>query len=94
MEADAPVNLKNNNGWNSLVEAISFGSREIITEMLKASRKQARAQLSAQKPHLFKVLNEIRDFSIEFKWVFHSWSKFLRKDRKCVKNCYAFFVSL
>lgn len=28
-KADAPVNIKNNNGWSSLVESISYGSREI-----------------------------------------------------------------
>ena len=79
LEADAPVNIKNNSGWSPLVEAISYGSRGTITEMLRASRRQARGALSDRKPHLFKMLNELKDFYIEFKWVFHSWIPFLSK---------------
>lgn len=48
-------------------------------EILKASRKQARAALSARKPHLFKMLTDLQDFYIEFKWVFQSWIPFLSK---------------
>lgn len=88
LEANSSVNQRNNNGWSSLVEAISYGSRDtsnqiclandlfLVMEMLKASRRQAGAALSARKPHLLKMLNELRDFYIEFKWVFQSWSAF------------------
>lgn len=95
LEADAPVNLKNNNGWSPLVEAISYGSRDtskyltvdnititcLVTEMLKSSRKQARGQLSARKPHLLKMLNGLQDFCVEFKWTFQSWSQSIFKKR-------------
>jgi ankyrin repeat protein len=37
LEAGAPVKIKNNNGWNSLVEAISYGSRDISKFTLKVS---------------------------------------------------------
>lgn len=36
LESDAPVNVKNNNGWSSLVEAISFGSREISKSIIRS----------------------------------------------------------
>lgn len=39
------------------------------------ARRQAEDALADRKPHLIRMLNEIDDFYLEFKWDFHSWSE-------------------
>ncbi|KAI6197352.1 hypothetical protein M3Y94_01214000 [Aphelenchoides besseyi] len=79
LDAGASVRVKNNDGWSPMVEAVSYGDREIITVMLKHARSQAQESLSQRKPHLIKMLNEVDDFYLEFKWNFHSWVPLLSR---------------
>ncbi|PAV63952.1 hypothetical protein WR25_18784 [Diploscapter pachys] len=76
---NAPVKIKNCNGWNCLSEAVSYGDRQIITEMLRKLKSQARANLAAKRPGLIKMLNQIGDFYLEFKWDFQSWIPLLSR---------------
>ena len=50
--------------------------------MLKKMKSQARASLAAKRPGLIKMLNQIGDFYLEFKWDFQSWSESRNKNRK------------
>ncbi|KAI6218180.1 Ankyrin repeat-containing protein [Aphelenchoides fujianensis] len=79
LEAGASVRAKNNDGWSPMVEAISYGDRQTITEMLKMARRQAEDALAERKPHLIRMLNEIDDFYLEFRWDFHSWIPLLSR---------------
>ncbi|CAD6190260.1 unnamed protein product [Caenorhabditis auriculariae] len=76
---NAPVRTKNVDGWNPLMEAISYGDRQIITEMLRKLKSQTREHLSQRKPHLLKVFKELGDFYLEVKWDFQSWIPLLSR---------------
>lgn len=76
---NAPVKTKNNEGWNSLMEAVSYGDRQIITTMLRKLKAQSRESMTSRKPHLLKMLSDFGDFYLELKWDFHSWIPLLSK---------------
>uniref|UniRef100_A0AC35U868 ANK_REP_REGION domain-containing protein n=1 Tax=Rhabditophanes sp. KR3021 TaxID=114890 RepID=A0AC35U868_9BILA len=76
---NAPVKVKNCDGWNCLQEAISYGDRQIITSMLRKLKDQSKEKMSMSKPNLCKVLEELDDFYLEFKWNFNSWIPFVSK---------------
>lgn len=76
---NAPVKVKNAEGWNCLMEAVSYGDRQIITTMLRNLKAQSRESLTSRKPHLLKMLSELGDFYLELKWDFHSWIPLLSK---------------
>uniref|UniRef100_A0A0R3S6W9 ANK_REP_REGION domain-containing protein n=1 Tax=Elaeophora elaphi TaxID=1147741 RepID=A0A0R3S6W9_9BILA len=76
---NAPVKSKNRDGWNSLMEAVSYGDRRIITAMLLKLKAQSRENMAARKPHLLKMLSEIGDFYLELRWDFQSWIPLLTK---------------
>ncbi|KAL3994333.1 GPCR-chaperone family protein [Acanthocheilonema viteae] len=76
---NAPVKSKNRDGWNSLMEAVSYGDRQIITAMLRKLKAQSRENMAARKPHLLKMLSEFDDFYLELKWDFQSWLPLLTK---------------
>ncbi|EFO21513.1 hypothetical protein LOAG_06976 [Loa loa] len=76
---NAPVKSKNKDGWNSLMEAVSYGDRQIITAMLRKLKAQSRENMAARKPHLLKMLSEFGDFYLELRWDFQSWLPLLTK---------------
>ncbi|MFH4978411.1 hypothetical protein AB6A40_005120 [Gnathostoma spinigerum] len=76
---NAPVKIKNGEGWNCLMEAVSYGDRQIITSMLRKLKSQAREDMLARKPHLLKVLADFGDFELDVRWDFHSWIPLLSK---------------
>ncbi|XGW10890.1 hypothetical protein V3C99_012414 [Haemonchus contortus] len=76
---NAPVKVKNCDGWNPLMEAVSYGDRQIITEMLRKLKAQSRMGLSSRKAHLIKMLEDIGDFYLELKWDFQSWIPLLSR---------------
>ncbi|VDK44507.1 unnamed protein product [Anisakis simplex] len=76
---NAPVKVKNKEGWNSLMEAVSYGDRQIITTMLRKLKAQSRESMTARKPHLLKMLSELGDFYLELRWDFHSWIPLLSR---------------
>uniref|UniRef100_A0A1I7XT45 ANK_REP_REGION domain-containing protein n=1 Tax=Heterorhabditis bacteriophora TaxID=37862 RepID=A0A1I7XT45_HETBA len=75
---NAPVKVKNSDGWNPLMEAVSYGDRQIITEMLRKMKSQSRYGMS-RKPHLVKMLEDLGDFYLELKWDFQSWIPLLSR---------------
>ncbi|VDM21604.1 unnamed protein product [Wuchereria bancrofti] len=76
---NAPVKSKNKDGWNSLMEAVSYGDRQIITAMLRKLKAQSRENMAARKPHLLEMLSEFGDFYMELRWDFQSWLPLLTK---------------
>ncbi|OZC11951.1 ankyrin repeat domain-containing protein 13C family protein [Onchocerca flexuosa] len=76
---NAPVKSKNRDGWNSLMEAVSYGDRQIIAVMLRKLKAQSRESVIARKPHLLKMLSEFGDFYLELRWDFQSWLPLLTK---------------
>ncbi|VIO92987.1 conserved hypothetical protein,hypothetical protein [Brugia malayi] len=76
---NASVKSKNKDGWNSLMEAVSYGDRQIITAMLRKLKAQSRENMAARKPHLLKMLSEFGDFYMELRWDFQSWLPLLTK---------------
>ncbi|KJH47014.1 ankyrin repeat domain-containing protein 13C-A family protein [Dictyocaulus viviparus] len=76
---NAPVKVKNCDGWNPLMEAVSYGDRQIITEMLRKLKAQSRTGFSSRKSHLVKMLEDIDDFYLELKWDFQSWIPLLSR---------------
>ncbi|KAI6172419.1 hypothetical protein M3Y98_00971300 [Aphelenchoides besseyi] len=71
------VSKQNAAGDTPLHIAIELGYK--VTVMLKHARSQAQESLSQRKPHLIKMLNEVDDFYLEFKWNFHSWVPLLSR---------------
>ncbi|CAI4231742.1 unnamed protein product [Auanema sp. JU1783] len=76
---NAPIKIKNCDGWNPLMEAVSYGDRQIITEMLRKLKSQAREGMTDRKPHLIQILQNLGDFYLELKWDFHSWIPLLSR---------------
>ncbi|CAB3405373.1 unnamed protein product [Caenorhabditis bovis] len=76
---NAPIRVKNQDGWNPLMEAVSYGDRQIITEMLRKLKFQTKEKISGGKPHLMKMFNDLGDFYMEFKWDFQSWIPLLSR---------------
>ncbi|CAJ0585920.1 unnamed protein product, partial [Mesorhabditis spiculigera] len=76
---NSPVKTKNGDGWNCLMEAVSYGDRQIITEMLRKLKSQQRETLRSRRPHIAKVLRDLGDFYLELKWDFHSWIPLLSR---------------
>ncbi|EFP09057.1 hypothetical protein GCK72_003906 [Caenorhabditis remanei] len=76
---NAPVRIKNIDGWNPLMESVSYGDRQIITEMLRKLKTQTNEKLARGKPHLLKMFQDLGDFYMEFKWDFQSWIPLLSR---------------
>ncbi|KAJ1359368.1 hypothetical protein KIN20_018076 [Parelaphostrongylus tenuis] len=58
---NAPVKVKFCDGWNPLMEAVSYGDRQVMTEVLRKLKTQSRMGPSSRKSHLVKVLEDIGD---------------------------------
>lgn len=76
---DAPVRVKNNQGWTPLEEAISFGDRQAITSLLRKLRKQSRETMETRRPDLTKALIGMGNFAMELRWDFQSWIPFISR---------------
>ncbi|ALC42226.1 CG5742 [Drosophila busckii] len=70
---NAPVKVKNNEGWSPLAEAISYGHRQTITQLLRMLKLQSREHMESRRERLVDALRQMQDFYMEFKWDFQSW---------------------
>lgn len=70
---NAPVKVKNNEGWSPLAEAISYGHRQTITQLLRMLKLQSREHMESRRERLVQALRQMQDFYMEFKWDFQSW---------------------
>lgn len=70
---NAPVKVKNNEGWSPLAEAISYGHRQTITQLLRMLKLQSREHMESRRERLVQALRQMKDFYMEFKWDFQSW---------------------
>uniref|UniRef100_A0A3P9L3B9 Ankyrin repeat domain 13C n=1 Tax=Oryzias latipes TaxID=8090 RepID=A0A3P9L3B9_ORYLA len=55
---NAPVKVKNAQGWSPLAEAISYGDRQMITALLRKLKQQSRDSVEDKRPKLLKALKE------------------------------------
>ncbi|KAJ3599516.1 hypothetical protein NHX12_033475 [Muraenolepis orangiensis] len=70
---NAPVKVKNAQGWSPLAEAISYGDRQMITALLRKLKQQSRETVEDKRPKLLTALKELGDFYLEVHWDFQSW---------------------
>uniref|UniRef100_A0A3Q3KT50 Ankyrin repeat domain 13C n=1 Tax=Mastacembelus armatus TaxID=205130 RepID=A0A3Q3KT50_9TELE len=59
---NAPVKVKNAQGWSPLAEAISYGDRQMITALLRKLKQQSRESVEDKRPKLLKALKEVCRF--------------------------------
>ncbi|XP_059393062.1 ankyrin repeat domain-containing protein 13C [Carassius carassius] len=76
---NAPVKVKNAQGWSPLAEAISYGERQMITALLRKLKQQSRESVEDKRPRLLKALKELGDFYLELHWDFQSWVPLLSR---------------
>uniref|UniRef100_A0A672ZEX2 Ankyrin repeat domain-containing protein 13C-like n=1 Tax=Sphaeramia orbicularis TaxID=375764 RepID=A0A672ZEX2_9TELE len=76
---NAPVKVKNAQGWSPLAEAISYGDRQMITAILRKLKQQSRESVEDKRPKLLKALRELGDFYLELHWDFQSWVPLLSR---------------
>lgn len=76
---NAPVKVKNAQGWSPLAEAISYGDRQMITALLRKLKQQSRESVGEKRPRLLKALKELGDFYLELHWDFQSWVPLLSR---------------
>ncbi|KAB0386249.1 hypothetical protein FD755_001205 [Muntiacus reevesi] len=74
---NAPVKVKNAQGWSPLAEAISYGDRQMITALLRKLKQQSRESVEEKRPRLLKALKELGDFYLELHWDFQSWGGYI-----------------
>ncbi|KAM4022233.1 LOW QUALITY PROTEIN: ankyrin repeat domain-containing protein 13C [Anomaloglossus baeobatrachus] len=70
---NAPVKVKNAQGWSPLAEAISYGDRQMITALLRKLKQQSRESVEEKRPRLLNALKELGDFYLELHY-FQSWA--------------------
>uniref|UniRef100_A0A8C7MZ62 Ankyrin repeat domain-containing protein 13C-like n=1 Tax=Oncorhynchus kisutch TaxID=8019 RepID=A0A8C7MZ62_ONCKI len=56
---NAPVKVKNAQGWSPLAEAISYGDRQMITAILRKLKQQSRESVADKRPKLLRALKEV-----------------------------------
>ncbi|MFT7801588.1 ankyrin repeat domain-containing protein 13C-A-like [Arapaima gigas] len=76
---NAPVKVKNAQGWSPLAEAISYGDRQMIMTLLRKLKQQSRESVEDKRPRLLKALEELGDFYLELHWDFQSWVPLLSR---------------
>uniref|UniRef100_A0A3B3Z943 Ankyrin repeat domain-containing protein n=1 Tax=Periophthalmus magnuspinnatus TaxID=409849 RepID=A0A3B3Z943_9GOBI len=76
---NAPVKVKNAQGWSPLAEAISYGDRQMITALLRKLKQQSRESVEDKRPKLLTALKELGDFYLELHWDFQSWVPLLSR---------------
>ncbi|CAH2311013.1 ankyrin repeat domain-containing 13C [Pelobates cultripes] len=76
---NAPVKVKNAQGWSPLAEAISYGDRQMITALLRKLKQQSRESVEEKRPRLLNALKELGDFYLELHWDFQSWVPLLSR---------------
>uniref|UniRef100_A0A803W817 Ankyrin repeat domain 13C n=1 Tax=Ficedula albicollis TaxID=59894 RepID=A0A803W817_FICAL len=76
---NAPVKVKNAQGWSPLAEAISYGDRQMISALLRKLKQQSRESVEEKRPRLLKALKELGDFYLELHWDFQSWVPLLSR---------------
>ncbi|XP_055796624.1 ankyrin repeat domain-containing protein 13C-B-like isoform X3 [Salvelinus fontinalis] len=76
---NAPVKVKNAQGWSPLAEAISYGDRQMITALLRKLKQQSRESVADKRPKLLNALKELGDFYLELHWDFQSWVPLLSR---------------
>uniref|UniRef100_A0A8C4Q9V4 Ankyrin repeat domain 13C n=1 Tax=Eptatretus burgeri TaxID=7764 RepID=A0A8C4Q9V4_EPTBU len=70
---NAPVKMKNAQGWSPLAEAISYGDRQMVKALLRKLKQQSSEHVEEKRPRLLKALDELGNFYLELHWDFQSW---------------------
>ncbi|OUM60736.1 hypothetical protein PIROE2DRAFT_62951 [Piromyces sp. E2] len=85
IEHGASVLTKNSAGWNPFQEATSYGSREVMGEILRKQKDELVQWFNEKGQRACKAFsNSLEDFYIEMNWKFDSWRTSLRIDTTLV----------
>jgi len=80
IENGASVLVKNSAGWNPFQEATSYGSREVMAEILRRQKDELVQWFNDKGQKACKAFsNSLDDFYIEMNWKFDSWIPLLNK---------------
>jgi len=80
IENGASVLAKNSAGWNPFQEATSYGSRDVMAEILRRQKDELVQWFNDKGQKACKAFsNSLEDFYIEMNWKFDSWIPLLNK---------------
>ncbi|KAL4096565.1 hypothetical protein QTP88_021491 [Uroleucon formosanum] len=85
----ANVNVKNDEGWTALQEAIATGDPEMVKLVMEHRDYQRHSDRATDVSKLLKLLEESPDFYVEMKWEFISWVPLV--SRMCPSDTYKIF---
>ncbi|KAL3311209.1 hypothetical protein Ciccas_010211, partial [Cichlidogyrus casuarinus] len=71
------LSKKNIFGWTPMAEAISTGSRSIVSRML---RYELEYEQEYQPEEISSMLSNIQDFAVQFTWKISSWDQVLHSE--------------
>ena len=75
-----PVNVKNAGGWTPLQEAVSYGDRSTIKNLLLALHEERKKERANRKPEVKRALDSFGgDFVLKMTWEFQSWLPFVSR---------------
>ena len=80
LEHQHPVNVKNADGWTPLQEAVSYGDRSTIKQLLLALNEEKKKERANRRPEVKNALDSFGgDFFVKMTWDFQSWFPFVSR---------------
>jgi ankyrin repeat protein len=68
LDNGALVKLRNNHGWSSLAESISYGNRDIIMALWQTYKARSRDEVKRRTPEIMEKITVVGDFHLSINW--------------------------